>query len=192
MDKSQIMKFSIDVKKLQTIAVVLLAFAFSIAMVTYVANHPETVEAFIRQVGVWGPLVSVVLYAILGVSPIPSEALSMINGAVFGPLLGTLVGFVGNMIAALIEYWIGASLGNVADFEERKEHLPFGLGRLPVNSIWFLLFARMVPGYGGKLVSVIGGVYRVPLWRYIWTAAIPTFVGTALFVMGGFGLMNVF
>lgn len=186
------MNFSIEAKKLQTIAVVLLAFAFSVAMVTYVANNPAAVEGFIRAVGVWGPFISVLLYAILGVSPIPSEALSMINGAVFGVYVGTLIGFTGNMIAAIIEYWIGASLGGVADFEEKKEHLPFGLGRFPADSVWFLLFARMVPGYGGKLVSVIAGVYRVPMWRYLWTAAIPTLVGTALFVFGGFGLMRVF
>ncbi len=186
------MRLSWDAKKAQTLVIVLLAFALSIALVTYVADHPATVETFMRHIGIWAPVASIALYAALGVSPIPSEALSMINGAVFGPLLGTLIGFAGNMVSATIEYGIGASLSNVTDFEARKEHLPLGLGRFPADSVWFLIFGRMVPGYGGKLVSVIGGVYRVPLWRYLWTAAIPTLVGTAIFVVGGFGLMRVF
>jgi len=186
------MNNSINYEKLQTVIILLLAFGLSAAVVLYTSQNPETIEAIVREVGIFGPVIVVGLYGLLGASPIPSEALSLINGAVYGPILGTLLGFLGNMLAAIIEYYIGAHLSNVADFEERRHNLPFGLGRFPANSVWFLLFGRLIPGYGGKLVSVIGGMYKVPMWRYLWTAAIPTFIGTAIFVLGGYGLIRAF
>jgi len=178
-------------QKLQTILLLVLVFALSVVAVVYTSDHPAAIEAFVRQVGAFGPVLVVGLYAALGASPIPSEALSLINGAVYGPVLGTALGFTGNMISALIEYWIGTRISSVADFEDRRQHLPLGLGRFPADSVWFLLFGRLVPGYGGKLVSVVGGIYRVPMLKYLWTAAIPTFIGTMLFVVGGYGLLNV-
>jgi uncharacterized membrane protein YdjX (TVP38/TMEM64 family) len=50
---------------------------------------------------------------------------------------------------------------------------------------------RMIPGYGPKLVSVVAGMYKVPLFRYVWTTAIPTIIGAALFAYGGYGIINL-
>ncbi len=183
---------AVQQNRLQTGTVILLSVAASLALVTYVANHPLVVEAFVRHAGLAGPVVIVGLYALLGLSPVPSESLSMINGAIYGPVAGTAIGFTGNMASAMIEYYIGAGIRGATDFKQKKQHLPFGLGRFPADSVWFLLIARIVPGFGGKMVSVIAGMYHVPMGRYLWTAAIPTLIGTALFVLGGHGLMNIF
>ena len=158
--------------------------------VLYAAHHEQGIKTFIGHTGVFAPLVMIALYGLLGLSPIPSEPLTLINGALFGAFWGTVVAGTGNLVAAVVEYYIGAGIGNVSNFEDRKKHLPFGLGRFPADSIWFLLLARFVPGYGPKVVSVVGGVYRVPLWRYIWTAAIPTYLGAAIFALGGHGLFH--
>lgn len=186
------MKLTFRREDVQTILLLIAALGLSVAAVLYTSKHPQDVERLIRTVGLFGPLVIIALYGVLGASPLPSEALSLINGAIYGPLVGTLLGFLGNMLAAVIEYYIGLHIGGVADFEERRKSMPFGLGRFPADSVWFLLFGRLVPGIGGKLVSVVGGVYRVPMVRYLWTAAIPTLVGTALFVFGGWGLLTGF
>ena len=124
-------------------------------------------------------------------TPIPSEPLTVLLSTIFGPLSATLVAGSGNLLAAMVEYYLGAHIGAIADFQTRKAKLPLGLGRLPVDSALFLLGARMMPGYGPKLVSVLGGVYRVPILRYVWTAAIPTFVGAAVFAYGGAGLFSL-
>lgn len=151
----------------------------------------EDVRNFIAGSGWIGLLVSLGLYALLGASPIPSEPLTVLLSTIFGPLSATLVAGGGNLLAALIEYYIGEHIGNVASFEQRREKLPFGIGRFPVDSAIFMIIARMLPGYGPKFVSLVCGMYRVPLWRYIWTAAIPTFVGAAIFAYGGFGLLHL-
>ncbi len=162
-----------------------------VVLVVVVSNEMEGVRDFIASSGWVGMLVSLGLYALLGASPIPSEPLTVLLSTVFGPLVATLLAGTGNLLAALMEYYIGERIGNVASFEHRREKLPFGIGRFPVNSAIFMIAARMLPGYGPKFVSLICGMYRVPLWRYTWTAAIPTYFGAAIFAYGGFGLLHL-
>lgn len=175
---------------IQTWAIVIATLLVSAGFVYYISRNEEVVKTFIRGAGVLGPLVSIVLFAILGLSPIPSEIIVIIIGAVYGGLEGTLISWAGNMVAAIIEYFVGGHLARMADFEERRQHMPLGLGRFPADSPLFLIAARIIPGYGPKMVGIVGGMYRVPLWRYIWTAAIPTAAGAAFFAFGGASLMN--
>ncbi len=178
-------------KKSKPWATLVLSVLLLAALVFLVSREMNAIRTFIAASGWWGLLVAVLLYGLLGLSPIPSEPLTVLLGTIFGPLNATLAAGFGNLLAALVEYYLGTHLGAVADFQARKQHLPLGLGRLPVDSPLFLLGARMMPGYGPKLVSLIGGVYRVPIWRYLWTAAIPTFIGAAIFAYGGTGLFQL-
>ncbi len=162
-----------------------------VVLLVVISREMEEVKEFIVGSGWIGLLASILLYGLLGASPIPSEPLTILISTIFGPLVATFIAGTGNLLAALVEYFIGHRVGNVASFVKQKEKLPFGLGKLPVNSWPFLIAARMIPGYGSKFVSVMGGLYRVPLLRYIWTAAIPIYIGSAIFAYGGFGLIGL-
>jgi uncharacterized membrane protein YdjX (TVP38/TMEM64 family) len=176
--------------QLQTWLIILITLAVSAGIVFYISRSEAAVKQLIGDAGVLGPVVSVGLFAILGLSPIPSEIIVIIIGAVYGGWKGTVIAFIGNMVAAVIEYYVGGRIARMADFEERRQHMPFGLGRFPADSPLFLIAARIVPGYGPKMVGIVGGMYRVRLWRYLWTAAIPTAMGAAFFAFGGEGLMT--
>ncbi len=175
--------------RIQNWLIVGVVLAFSAGIVAYISGHRDIVEAYIKATGIFGPIVSVGLFGVLGVSPVPSEILAVIVGAVYGPLWGTLIAFAGNMIASGIEYYVGGHIARMTDFEERRQNMPFGIGKFPAHSPLFLILARIVPGYGPKMVGIVGGMYRVPLWRYTWTAAIPNFIGSALFAAGGYTLI---
>lgn len=149
------------------------------------------VKEFIQQCGWFGLVISIVFYGILGASPIPSEPFTVLVASLYGPLEATLVATLGNLLAAMVEFYVGVKLGDVADFETRKKQLPLGLGKLPADSPLFLIFARMLPGYGPKCVSMISGMYKVPLWRYIWTTFVSTLVGAAIVAFGGYKLLSL-
>jgi uncharacterized membrane protein YdjX (TVP38/TMEM64 family) len=143
---------------------------------------------FVSQAGAWGILLSIMIYAILGLTLIPSEPLTLFIGALFGPVLATLIAGTGNTLSAFVEYYLGTHIGSATNFNEKKNKLPFNLGNLKVESPLFLIGARLVPGYGPKVVSMLAGIYRVPLLRYLWTTIIPIFLGSAVFAFGGFGV----
>jgi len=153
------------------------------------SNQMEAVRAFILRSGPLGLLVSVALFGLLGATPIPSEPLTILLASLYGPLWATAATAIGNTVSAFVEYWIGERLGSVTNFDQWKEHLPFGLGKFPVESPAFLIGARMLPGYGGKITSLIGGFYRVPLLRYLWTTLLVTAFGAASTAYAGYGLL---
>ncbi len=169
-----------------------LGILLSIFVISLFAKNVVDVEKFILRFGVWGPLISILLYGVLSVTPIPTDPLTILNGALFGPLVGILTSWMGNNFAALIEYYLGKGIGTVTDFEENRSKLPFGLGKYPVDSPLFLICGRFLPGYGAKIVSIVGGVYKVSLWRYIWTASVSNLVGSIMFALGGYSILKLF
>lgn len=173
-----------------TTLIVIVTLVVAAGIVYYIGQHQEAVASFIKTMGVLGPIVSVGLFGLLGLSPVPSEVLSIIVGVVYGPLWGTLISFSGNMTASWIEYFVGGNLAKMTDFEQRRQNMPFGLGRFPANSPYFLILTRVIPGYGPKMVGIVAGMYKVSLWRFTWTGAIPAIIGSAIFAVGGNTLVN--
>ena len=155
----------------------------------FVSKEMESVKEFIRQTGWLGMVVAVGMYGVLGASVIPSEPLTILISTIAGPFTATMVAGLGNLLAAAVEYYLGAKFGDASNFMEKKAHLPFGLSRLPVRSPVFLLLGRSVPGAGPKVVSFLSGIYRVPLGLYLWTTAVVTFLGAAGFAYGGISLL---
>jgi uncharacterized membrane protein YdjX (TVP38/TMEM64 family) len=177
--------------KFATTLIVIVTLVVAAGIVYYIGENQDAVASFIRAMGALGPIVSITLFGLLGLSPVPSEVLSIIVGVVYGPLWGTLISFSGYMIASWIEYYVGGGLAKMTDFEERRQHMPFGLGRFPANSPLFLIFTRVIPGYGPKMVGIVAGMYKVSLWRFTWTGAIPAMLGSAVFAIGGNQLVNL-
>ena len=138
-----------------------------------------------------GYFVCVIVYILLGVTLIPSEPVTLIVLAWKGPIIAVLLAVIGNTLAAFAELLIGGSIGDISNFEQKKEKLPFHLGKLPINSPIFLFLARMLPGFGAKFVSLASGVFHVPLFTYLWTTLAANFVGAIFVVFGGYGLISL-
>jgi uncharacterized membrane protein YdjX (TVP38/TMEM64 family) len=137
-------------------------------------------------------VISLVLYTVLGATPVPSEPLTVFLTALYGPLWATLACTLGNTGAALMEFFIGANIGELASFEKLRTRLPFHLGDLPVSSPVFLLLVRMIPGYGSKFVSLAAGIYQVPLFTYTWTAILSSLIGALWVAYGSFVIIYLF
>ncbi len=163
------------------IGAAIFVFRFDVGNLAIFLQKHEKVGIFIC------PLV----YLLLGLTFIPSEPVTLLVLAWKGPILAILLATLGNTLAAIVEYFLGNGLKDLTDFEKKKEKLPFHLGQLPINSPVFLLFARMLPGYGPKVVSIACGVYHVPMITYVWTAAVSNLVGAALVAWWGTGLIHL-
>ncbi len=177
-------------KKNQSQSIYILIFSILIMVLAAImfTQNMSKIKVFVSQAGAWGILLSIMIYAILGLTLIPSEPLTLFIGALFGPVLATLIAGTGNTLSAFVEYYLGTHIGSATNFNEKKNKLPFNFGKLKVEYPLFLIGARLVPGYGPKVVSMLAGIYRVPLLRYLWTTIIPIFLGSAVFAFGGCGV----
>lgn len=174
----------------QTIALVFwgLVIAFLYWLFTY--DRPA-VEQAIRQAGGWGIVVSILAFTGLGTTVLPSEPLNLLVTGLFGPLTGGSCAFAGNLLANLVVYALGRHLGEISRFETLRAGLPYGLNRVRIDSLSFLLLVRLLPGFGSKLVCLLAGAARVRFSRFLWTAALQTGVGGFLVAFGGWELLRI-
>lgn len=179
------------IKKVRNILLTLITFIVPVLLIIIFARDFKRIEHVIPTTGIAGPLVSILIMGILSATPIPTDPIVILNGAIFGPFIGLLVSWVGNNLASVIEYNIGRALSSIADFETQRRRLPFGLADFPADSPWFLIFGRFIPQFGGKIVSLTSGVYKVKFFRYLWTAALANLVGSIFFSYGGHLLLSL-
>lgn len=177
---------------LKSILILVGTLAVLFVAVNFFESEINQIQGFIKKSGPYAFLISVIIYGVLGASPVPSEPLTALLSGLFKPWQAMLVATLGNSLAALVEYFLGGRLGNIANFEEKRQKLPFKLGQFPVDSPVFLIFGRMIPGIGPKLISLMSGIYRVPFWRYLWTTMVTNLAGAALIAYGAFGFIHLF
>lgn len=175
-------------KYAKSLCIILLAILVSL----YVFRH-DTGE-FVRVIERHEKLsiiLSLVIYTLLGATLVPSELLTVFLINLYGPLVTVLVATVGNTLAAFMEFFVGGSVGDLAEFEKRKAKLPIFLREIPIASPVFILLARMLPGIGPKFVSLACGIYKVPLRTYTWTTLVSNLMGAIVIVSGGYRLLKL-
>jgi len=176
-------------KKVETL-LSFVGIAAGILLLFFISRNIRDVEGIISKAGIAGPAVALLLYAIFAPTPVPTDTISMVCGAMYGPFYGSLISWMGNNIAALVEYFIGSKIKDGTHFDKEKNKLPLGLGKLPVNSIPVLTLGRMIPFYGSKVISLMAGMYGVPYKRYIWTSALINLTGGIMLAYGGFRILD--
>lgn len=173
------------IKYLPFVLIVLLAVYFAVIF------DLDEFKAFIARHERFSLAICLVTYVFLGLTLIPSEPVTILVLAWKGPFVAILLAMVGNTLAAMVEFYIGGGIGDITDFEKKKAKLPFHLDRIPINSPLFMLLGRMIPGFGPKFVSIMGGVYKVPMLTYLWTALLANLLGAGVIVAGGVGILAI-
>lgn len=183
---------SMNLKRNLNTFFLILGSLFVLIGMYFIARNFRDVDSVIRSSGMAGPIVAIILFCIFALTPIPAEPLTLFCVFFFGPILGSCITWLGGTLAALIEYRFGLHMRKIANIENAIKKLPFGLGKMPVSSPYFLIFGRLIPGYGGKIISLVAGIHHVPLRRYLWTTALTTLIGSVILAFGGYHVLNLF
>lgn len=147
-------------------------------------------KAFIRANRSQAALISIGIYFLLGFTFIPASPLTLFLAVYMGPIETVAVATLGNTLAALLEYRIGATVGDIFNFETHMEKLPFKLGELPITSPLLLMAGRLLP-LGKRGFSIVCGAYRVPLGRYLWTTVLMYIINASVLAFTGAGLLKL-
>ncbi len=177
---------------LKSILILVITILVLFVIANYFSKELNQVKDFLEKAGPYSFVIATVIYGLLGASPIPSEPLTAVLSGVFSPWKAMLVATIGNSLAAMVEYYLGGHIGHLANFSQNRAKLPFKLGQLPADSPAFLIFGRMIPAVGPKVISLTSGIYKVPIWRYLWTTFVTNLAGAALIAYGAAGLILLF
>jgi uncharacterized membrane protein YdjX (TVP38/TMEM64 family) len=133
-------------------------------------------EAWVSGFGAWGPaLIYALMVAQTLLAFIPSLLVTVVPVLAYGPLWGGLLAWSGLLLAALVAYGIGRSLGPVTverligHKTERQIE-----GFVERYGIWGVVAARISPALSTDAVSFVAGLVKMRLWRF----ALATAVGT--------------
>lgn len=171
------------------IGLVILFLAFGVFIMVYF-DLPDA-QNFIREHRGQAALISIVIYFLLGFTFIPASPLTLFLAVFMGPWETVLVATIGNSLAALLEYQIGSTMGDIFDFESKMQKLPLGLGDLPITSPYLLMAGRLLP-LGKRGFSIVCGAYQVPMGKYLWTTVLMYFINAAFIAFTGTGLLRLF
>jgi uncharacterized membrane protein YdjX (TVP38/TMEM64 family) len=141
-------------------AIAMLAASFTLAAL--VIRFQPLVEREIRSLGLSAYPLAIFIFTIVASAPFSvTDALAIMNGAIFGPVKGSIVNAIG---LARVPAWVR---------------------RFPVGSPAFLLAVRIIPGFGGTVATASAATFRVPVWRHVWTmCAIAIPICTILAIFG--------
>ncbi|EKD99595.1 MAG: hypothetical protein ACD_22C00226G0007 [uncultured bacterium] len=90
------------------------------------SKYSDNISELLIKSGPLAPVIAFILYPLLAITPITTDPITIIMGITYGPLIGTLIAFLGNTTAAMIEYYFGLKISKITNFEKIKQKNAFG------------------------------------------------------------------
>jgi len=182
MDSRQ--KKHIPVKPLLLLVIVIAIIVVSARM--GVGEKLGALQDWIRSLGVLGPLVFMGVYAVATVAALPGSALSIVAGAIFGPVLGVIVvifaATLGAGLAFLVSrYFARSSIERWLEGNEKFRKLDELTAR---HGDIMVAITRLVPIFPFNLLNYGFGLTRVAFKTYIVWSFVCMLPGTILYVVG--------
>lgn len=128
---------------------------------------PALIEATIHDLGWWAPLGHIVIFALGTVFFIPGIIFSLVGGALFGPLWGTILNLTGATLGATASFLVARYVG--ADWVRRKAGLRLDrlITGVETEGWRFVAFVRLVPVFPFNLSNYAFGLTRIRLLPYL-------------------------
>lgn len=131
-------------------------------------SNEYKIKEWIKQLGLFGPLVIVLLIAMaIVISPIPSAPVALVSGAVYGHTLGTIYVVIGAVTGAIVAFMIARKLGY--DYVNKKisMHLPVKLVGSQNTLMLIIFLTRLAPFISFDIISYAAGLTQLTFFRFI-------------------------
>jgi uncharacterized membrane protein YdjX (TVP38/TMEM64 family) len=163
-------------KKIQKVKILLIVALVALvyyliaksSLVSNFQNNPEILQQSITNLGIYGPLVIILLQTFQTIiSIIPSQLTTIVAGFAYGPIYGLFYSMLGAFFGSSIIFFVAKKYGKeiVSKFFPKREIVHFNK-LMSAKKGWALLFARLIPIFPNDLVSVAAGLTDIPYWRF--------------------------
>lgn len=150
------------------------------------AYFQNVITPWIDAHPVFGVVVYFGVYVTAVVAFLPGSIVTVAGGALFGPILGTIVVSVSSTTAAAIAFLIAryAAKGWVEKKAgERIDTIQEGIRK---EGWRFVAFTRLVPVFPFSLQNYVYGLTRVHFWTYVFVSWVAMLPGTFAYVYAGY------
>lgn len=172
---------------------IILICLIATAGAVYLLGGIQTAELqeFLKQAGLWAPLAYILIYVLATVLMLPSTALNLMGGALFGLWLGTLWTSIAAVIAALISFLYTRTVGRRI-IKKRFQKWSTLDSEIQRGGVYYIFAIRLLPIIPYGLVNFVAGLTSISLKDYTIGTIAGTVPGLLPFVfIGSSGLTAV-
>lgn len=152
---------------------VLVSFVFPSPGTGSLDGALEDTVALIRSWGAWGVVGSLGLMVAHSFVPFPAEFVGVANGMIFGPIVGTVVTWVGAMLGAFVAF------GAVRVFGQPLVRRMLSVHQQQELAVWSserggisLLVGRLIPVIAFNLLNYAAALTTMSWWTFAWATGI--------------------
>ena len=148
----------------------------------------EQLQVWLKQLGIWAPLIYVLLYTLATLLILPSTPLNLTGGAIFGLWWGTLWTTVAAIIAAIVAFTFTRTIGRELIAKKLAGRWQAIDAEVQQSGLFYIFAIRLLPIIPYGLVNFTAGLTSVRYRDYLTGTILGTVPGVLPFVMLGAGL----
>ncbi|QBP42285.1 TVP38/TMEM64 family protein [Paenisporosarcina antarctica] len=153
--------------------ILFVGFAISCLIVLYAFDvigkiDIEAASDYVRELGIWGMLLYVIVYTIRPLFFFPATLLTLFGGYTFGPFLGTALDIVGAGSGAVLAFLVARYLGRekIEKFVKGKKIERFDQS-IQNNGFIVVLYLRLIPLIPFDSINYSLGLSSIKLKSYM-------------------------
>jgi uncharacterized membrane protein YdjX (TVP38/TMEM64 family) len=129
-------------------------------------------RAYVRSLGAGGVALLLGLMLVHAIIFYPSEIITTTAAYVYGFWPGLALALVGWLLAALLSYALGRSVGRPVLQRVLGRRFAWLTATMEAGGITLLLSSRLIPVVPFALVGYAAGATQINLWRFSWTTVV--------------------
>lgn len=152
---------------------------------------PEQLQAWLKKMGIWAPIVYVLLYTLGTLLILPSTPLNLSGGALFGVWWGTLWTTVAAIIAAVVSFAFTRTVGREYIAQKLAGRWEAIDAEMRLGGLFYMFAVRLLPLIPYGIVNFAAGLTSIRFRDYLVGTMLGTVPGILPFVMMGSGLQEL-
>lgn len=153
--------------------------------------NPNELQLWLKSLGIWAPILYIILYTLGTLLILPSTPLNLCGGALFGVWWGTFWTSIAAMIAAIISFILTRSIGRDYVAKKLKGKWEALDAELHHGGLFYMFAIRLLPIIPYGIVNFAAGLTSISFRDYVIGTALGTVPGILPFVLMGSGLQSL-
>lgn len=149
---------------------------------------PQQLQAWLKKMGIWAPIVYVVLYTVGTTLILPSTPLNLSGGALFGVWWGTLWTTVAAIVAAVVPFAFTRTVGREYIARKLAGRWEAIDAEMRQGGLFYMFAIRLLPLFPYGIVNFVAGLTSIRFRDYFMGTILGTVPGILPSVMMGSGL----
>ena len=177
----------------QSILIITIICIIATALGIYLLGgiEQQQLQTLLQKLGIWAPIIYILLYTIGTILILPSTPLNLSGGAIFGVWWGTLWTTVAAVAAAMVAFYYSRTIGRdwiAAKFKGRITAID---AEIQQGGLFYMFAIRLLPIIPYGIVNFAAGLTSISFRDYFLGTILGTLPGILPFVMIGSGLKAI-